>query len=246
MTRYRCIAFDAVGTLITPSPAPGEIYFQAARRFGSRLELDEITRRFKLAFRSSELQDAAAAGEFGPVTSESRERERWQQVVAAVIDDISDCAACFEHLFSHFSQPGSWRCFDDVPEVLARLVADGYSLAIASNFDRRLHHVCDAIPALKKIELRIISSEVGHRKPGCRFFEALVTGAGCAPHEILMVGDDAANDVMGARQAGLGAVLINRREKPGPGEPRPNEIGSLAELFRLLEDPSPPASIRVD
>ena len=232
--RYQCIAFDAVGTLITPVPSAGEVYYQTARRFGSRLAADVIARRFKQAFHDSEQDDAAAANEARLVTSENREHDRWRHVVAHVIDDIPDTVNCFDHLFSHFAQPESWRCFDDAPEVLARLEAEGYSLAIASNFDRRLHAVCDGFPALQKIGVRVISSEVGFRKPGRGFFAALVAQAGCDANEVLMVGDDAANDVAGARQAGLDAVLINRHGAADADQRRPDEIGSLSELFGLL------------
>ena len=232
--RYRCIAFDAVGTLITPVPSAGEVYYQTARRFGSRLAADEIARRFKQAFRDSERDDAAAAAEAKLMTSEQREHECWRCIVARVIDDIPDTVNCFDQLFSHFAQPDSWRCFDDVSEVLTRLEEEGYSLAVASNFDRRLHAVCDGFPVLQKIEVRVISSEVGVRKPGRGFFAALVAQAGCDAKEVLMVGDDFANDVAGARQAGLGAVLLNRRGLADPDQRNPAEIGSLSELFGLL------------
>jgi putative hydrolase of the HAD superfamily len=150
--------------------------------------------------------------------------------VAAVIDDITDANACFAELFDHFARPDSWSCFEEVPVVLARLRAQGYRLAIASNFDSRLHAVCDGFAALRDLDLRIISSEVGCRKPGRGFFEALVARAACDAGEVLMVGDDLANDIAGARQAGLQAVLINRR-----GSAEPGEIGSLLELLKLLE-----------
>lgn len=234
MNRYRCIAFDAVGTLITPVPSPGDIYHQKARHFGSQLDAVEIARRFKQAFRNSELADAAANAEVRLVTSEARERERWRQIVAEVIDDISESAACFDQLFAHFARPDSWRCFDDVPELLVELESRGYMLAIASNFDRRLHDVCNGFPALRKIGIRVISSEVGYRKPGGKFFEELVSQAGCDPAEVLMVGDDLLNDFEGARRAGLGAVLINRRRQQQAAEGSPDEIGNLSELLVRL------------
>jgi putative hydrolase of the HAD superfamily len=224
--RYRCVAFDAVGTLIRPTPPAGEVYHGVGRRFGSRLASEEIARRFGHAFRDSEQGDAEAR----LVTSEAREKERWRQIVAAVLDDIPDADACFAELFEHFARPESWSCFDEVPGALGRLHAQGYRLAIASNFDSRLHAVCDAFAALRDIVLRVISSEVGWRKPGRAFFEALVARAGCKPGEVLMVGDDFANDIAGAREAGLGAVFLNRRGRAAPGE-----IGSLVELLELLE-----------
>jgi putative hydrolase of the HAD superfamily len=228
---YRWIAFDAVGTVIQPTPPAGDVYYEAARRFGSRLGRDEVSRRFKQAFRDTERQNTAADLALRLATSEVREKARWQEIVATVIDDISDDAACFAELFGHFARPQSWTCFEDVPAALAWLKAKGYGVAIASNFDSRLHSVCDGIDVLKQIDLRIISSEVGCRKPGRAFFEALVAGTGCQPGEVLMVGDDFANDIEGARQAGLGAVLINRKGEPGPGE-----IASLSQLIELLSN----------
>ncbi len=228
--RFQWIAFDAVGTLIHPVPAAGDVYHQVAGRFGSRLAAEEVASRFKRAFRESEQGDLALPDEARLATSEAREYERWKEIVTRVLDDVHDVAGCFEELFAHFARPTSWRCFDDVPEVLADLQARGYRVAMASNFDRRLHAVCDGQPALAEIDVRIISSEVGCRKPGRGFFDALVAQTGCPANEVLMVGDDAANDVAGARQAGLHAVLINRRAPPGPGE-----IGTLPELIELLE-----------
>jgi len=226
---YRCIAFDAVGTLIHPVPPPGEVYYGVARKFGSRLGFEEITRRFHEVFDEIELADRLAAADDGCATNEAREKERWRGIVSRVIDDITDPAGCFAELFAHFSRPESWRCFDDVPEALERLHAAGCRLAIASNFDGRLHSVCDGLEGLRHVDLRIISAEVGCRKPAQGFFEALVCGAGCEAGEVLMVGDDPANDIEGAREAGLAALLINRR-----GPRCPDEIGSLLELPERL------------
>jgi putative hydrolase of the HAD superfamily len=228
--RYQCIAFDAVGTLIHPTPPPGEVYFQVGRRFGSRLSADDIARRFKQAFRDSETADFKGAFGLRLATSEARENERWRQIVGTVIDDITDSTGCFDALFAHFASPASWSCFNDVSAVLTELREAGYRLAIASNFDSRLHAVSDRFAAIEAIDLRMISSEVGYRKPGRAFFEALVAAAGCRADEVLMVGDDSVNDIEGAQQAGLGAILLNRRARPEKGE-----IGSLLELGDILE-----------
>lgn len=228
--RYKCIAFDAVGTLIHPTPPPGEVYFTVGRRFGSRLSSNDIARRFKQAFGDSERADFAGGTGLRLATSEAIEKNRWRQIVAAVLDDVSDKAGCFAELFAHFANPKSWSCFEDVPAVLAELKAAGYRMAIASNFDSRLHAVSDGFAALKSINLRVISSEIGCRKPGRQFFERLVARAGCPAEEVLMVGDDPINDLEGARQAGLGAVLVNRRGRCAPGE-----IVSLSQLLAYLE-----------
>ena len=228
--RFQWVVFDAVGTLIHPVPAAGDVYHQVAGRFGSRLAAEEVASRFRQAFRESEQGDVALPESARLATSEAREYERWKEIVTRVLDDVRDVAGCFEEIFAHFARPTSWRCFDDVSEVLADLQARGYRVALASNFDGRLHAVCDGLPVLAEIGVRIISSEVGCRKPGRYFFDALVSQTGCRAQEVLMVGDDLANDVTGARRAGLHAVLINRRAPPAPGE-----IGTLRELIELLE-----------
>ena len=53
---------------------------------------------------------------------------------------------------------------------------------------------------LSRIELRIISSLVRHRKPSPRFFESLLARAGCEPTEVLFIGDKADTDVAAANR----------------------------------------------
>src|SRR5438067_2160826 len=84
--RIRAVAFDAVGTLIHPEPSAAEVYASIGRRFGSRLEVAEIRTRFRAAFAEQEVIDRAS----GWVTSEERERHRWQDIVARVLDDVRD------------------------------------------------------------------------------------------------------------------------------------------------------------
>ncbi len=217
-----------MGTLIYPDPPVGQVYLDAALRQGSRLTLLEIRERFNQAFRETERNDldSTAAGEGALTTSEDRELDRWRNIVIRVIDDVSAPERCFDELFAHFARPASWKCFDDTTETLSSLQRLGYRLALASNFDGRLHAVCAGIPALQPIAARVISSEVGHRKPSRLFFDALLKATGCRPDELLMVGDDYENDLVGAREAGIPAVLIDRRG----ADPRAG-ITSLRQLL---------------
>jgi putative hydrolase of the HAD superfamily len=227
---FRCIAFDAVGTVMFPEPAASQVYYRLAQQFGSRLSPEETALRFRQAFRESEQGDHQATPDSRYTTSEEIEYRRWQSIVARVLDDVADPVGCFEQLFEHFARPDSWRCFDEVTAVVTALRSRGYQTVLASNFDRRLHAVCDGIPALQLFSQRIISSEVGCRKPGKPFYEALIECSGCQPHEILMVGDDLENDVVGARAAGLSAVYVNRRTPCSQGE-----ISDLRGVLALLE-----------
>lgn len=218
LRRYRWIVFDAVGTLIYPNPSVAGAYHTAAQRFGSRLSEDEISRRFRQAFRDSE-----RAGGF--VTSEAIERERWRSLVTSVLDDIRESEACFEDLFRHFASVDAWKCFPDVAATLTALQAQGFRLAIASNFDARLNGLCDGLNELRPLEKRIISSEIGIRKPSPQFYVELLRRLDCPPDEVLMVGDDVENDIRPAQAAGIEAWLVSRGSE-APAE----SLRNLSEL----------------
>jgi putative hydrolase of the HAD superfamily len=212
--QIRWIGFDAVGTLIRPEPSVGEIYHRIGAKHGSRLTRDEIASRFREVFarlaNSDELTCGCGDAGQGGHTCEVREKQRWQTIVREVLDDVPGPDACFDELFAHFGRPQAWVCFPDVGPALSRLRQAGFRLAIASNFDSRLHPVMTRMPELKPVELCVVSSEVKARKPSARFFEALVAAAGCAASEILFVGDDPVNDVAAAKAAGLWALQIDR------------------------------------
>ena len=223
----RAIVFDAVGTLIHAEPPVADVYHLAGWQHGSQLTRDEVGQRLRAAFAAAE----AGEGLVREATSESRERERWRGIVAAVFDDVPQAAAAiYDGLWRHFAQAESWRTFDDAAATLAELSERGYRLAVASNFDRRLRRIVQADPSLRRIERCFISSEIGYPKPDARFFQAASEQLGLAPAEILLVGDDWTNDILGARAAGWQTVWLARKATQS-AEPH---IGSLSELLAQL------------
>lgn len=220
----RWIAFDAVGTLLYPDPPVARVYGETARRYGSRLSDDEIRRRFRAAFEQVEEEDFGVSDDTISLassqpdrltTNEHRERKRWERIVSIVLDNLAEPENCFAELFAWFGRPSAWRPYPDVEESLRACAAAGFELALASNFDARLHSVCNGRPELAPIKLRVISSEVGYRKPSVYFYGALVEAAGCSPDQILMIGDDEINDVQGAGCADLKALRLDRGAETG-------------------------------
>lgn len=200
------IVFDAVGTVIYPTPSVAVAYHNIGTQFGSRLTQDEVRTRFKAAFQAASENENAG-------TSERDEEHFWRRIVQETLPDVRDMEACFRELFDHFARPSAWACFDDVAATLSLLRNRGFRLAIASNFDRRLHPLCEGLGdglLLKQCEIRVVSSEVGYRKPSRNFYRAVLSGTGAQPNEVLVVGDDARNDVQGALDAGLRAFHLRR------------------------------------
>jgi putative hydrolase of the HAD superfamily len=226
----RAVFFDAVGTLIHPDPAAGEVYHQVGQRFGSRLQRADVLQRFKTAFAAQEQRDAWRDGR----TSEKRELERWRAIVEACLPDVVDGDKCFRSLHEHFARPDAWAVQPGAGDVLAKLQVRRVGLGLCSNFDHRLRTVLAGLPELRPIQWVAISSEVGWRKPAAAFYAAVARCAQLAPEQILVVGDDRDNDYLGARQAGMQAVLFDPRQRPG--EPGDRRITRLDELFSLLDD----------
>lgn len=209
LSEIRAVVFDAVGTLIHPHPPAAIVYAEVGHRFGSRLTPSAIASRFAEALAREEAFDR----EHGWQTNEIRERERWQRIVAAVLEDVSNPQACFEELFAHFGRPNAWQCDPEAASTLSALQRRGYTLGLASNYDHRLRSVVAGLAPLQLIEHVTISSEVGWRKPAAEFFAALCRTLNLPAAQVLFVGDDLANDFTGAQSAGLHAVLLDRAGK---------------------------------
>ncbi|HEY8506026.1 MAG TPA: HAD-IA family hydrolase [Gemmataceae bacterium] len=224
----KAVAFDAVGTLLFPDPPAGRVYAEAARRHGSPpLDPADIERRFRTAFAAEEARDREA----GWRTDAARERRRWRAIVAASLPEVADPDACFDELFAHFARPGAWRTPPGTAEVLGDLARRGTKVIVASNYDARLRDVVRGLPALGAVGGLVISSEVGWRKPAPEFFRAVADRAGCAPGEVLFVGDDPENDFRAASQAGMRAVLYD------PGGQHPSvapRVRALTDLLRFI------------
>jgi putative hydrolase of the HAD superfamily len=217
----RAVFFDAVGTLIHPSPGAVRMYADAAARRGVDLPADTVRGRFVAAFRAEEEVDRAA----GWVTSEEREEARWRRIVA---DTLPEVPGCFADLYEHFARPTAWAVDPDAAAVFAALAGRGIAVGLGSNYDHRLETVIDGHPVLAGLRPRVvISSRVGWRKPGRAFFDAVVAAAGCPAGAILFVGDDRENDFDGAAAAGLRPVMLDPAGRHADARPR---IGRLAEL----------------
>jgi putative hydrolase of the HAD superfamily len=226
---HKAVFFDAVGTLIHPKPSSASVYARVARRFGSRLKVAEISERFRAAFAK---QDDIDRGN-GWQTDEARERERWRAIVREVLDDVNDPEACFDALYGHFEWPDSWEVDLQALDLLEVLPRRGLKLGVASNFDSRLHTVVTGWTCLHSLSHRVVSSEVGWRKPAPEFFAALCEVTGLPPEQIVYVGDDWENDCLGARGAGLQAIWLHKNRKKKPDHDDVLQVEDLASLTNI-------------
>jgi putative hydrolase of the HAD superfamily len=117
-------------------------------------------------------------------------------------------------------------------ESLSRLRAAGLRLGIVSNSDGRVEQALAASGLRAYFDVVIDSSLVGVEKPDPAIFRAALDALGIGPEEALYVGDLYEVDVVGARAAGIEAVLL-APSSPGPGRPC-RTAGSIGELVDAL------------
>jgi putative hydrolase of the HAD superfamily len=122
-----------------------------------------------------------------------------------------------------------FSAFADAPAALARARRAEIRVIVVSNWDISLGGVLERVGLAPLIDGVITSAAVGARKPDPVIFARALALAGARPSECLHVGDSLAEDVAGARAAGIEAVLLDRgRDVVAPAGVR--RIAGLDEL----------------
>jgi putative hydrolase of the HAD superfamily len=132
-----------------------------------------------------------------------------------------------------YNQTDNWRPFPDVAPSLDALRRPGRTVGVVSDWSTHLPTLLDALDLRRRLDFVLVSALAGTAKPSARLYHQALDTAGVAPHEALMVGDSYAADVLGARAAGMDAVLLDRQGSHPPVDVP--VIRSLAELAELID-----------
>ena len=206
------IFFDAAGTLFDVHGSVGEIYGRVARKYGVDADPVTLERAFSNAFHAKNAEGFSAH----PGGDVRTERLWWMDVVRAVFAGRMPeglLERYFDEVFDTFGRAESWDLFPDTVPGLGRLRSNGYRLGVLSNFDSRLFRLLAHLGLDRYFERVIISWRAGAAKPDRQAFERALDAMSAKPGEAVHVGDSIVDDYEGARQAGLGAILLDRRRR---------------------------------
>lgn len=92
----------------------------------------------------------------------------------------------------------------------------------------------ETLGLLDLVDFVATSEEAGVEKPHPAFFDLVVEKAGCAPGEILFVGDNLRKDVLGSTAAGLRGVWLQPDAAAREAHPEIASVASLPDLLALL------------
>lgn len=171
----------------------------------------------------------------GNIDYPNMHRERTKAFLAELGADLGDQdAARFERRRAAVMHEG-FRVFDDVLPCLDWLRAAGIRIAAVTNASGAHQRTKLARLGLSRfIDHIAIAGEVGAAKPDPLIFHSACAALDCDPGQALHVGDRLRTDAVGARDAGLSGVWLDRVGVPQDIPTGVDVISGLGELSELL------------
>lgn len=227
--RASVVLLDALGTLVWLTPPVPLLQAELARRLGVEVSEAQAAHALgaEIAYYRAHLNDGADEAGLADL------RARCAEVLRAALPDRERLrAAGREQLTEVLLSALRFLAFPDAAPALAQARRCGCACVVVSNWDVSLRHVLAVAGLTHLLDGVVVSAEAGARKPSPVIFERALGLVGAEPAEALHVGDTVEEDIAGARNAGVPAVLLRRDGGPGPAGVE--TIRSLAQLPALL------------
>lgn len=132
----------------------------------------------------------------------------------------------------------------DAVDTLRTLRERGLKIGLMSDCSREIEDLWKRTELSALVDVPLLSAVVGMHKPQPEFYALACERLGVSPGRTLYVGDGASDELRGARQAGMEAVLIctPREEKivlvrPSVRNWRGRRIRSLSEVLDIVGEP---------
>lgn len=224
----RGVFFDVDFTLIYPGPVFRGAGYQAfCARYGIHVEPE----RFAHAVAS------AASLLDGPEDTQY-DAEIYVAYTRHIIEQMGGRGeavdSCAREIYAEWAGNHHFELYDDVSLALAELSSAGARIGLISNSHRCLASFQEHFELGSLVAGAVSSSDHGFMKPHVSIFQAAMRLVDVAPDESLMVGDSVRQDVEGALNAGMRAVLLHRDDVP---HPRAQELAAIGvPTIRSLAD----------
>ena len=228
MDKITTISFDADGTLWD---------FEGVMRHALGCALAELRRLVPavpdslsietlIAIRNQVAEEEKSRG----LTHEAMRLEAFKQTLRSIKSPDDDLAAHLSALYlKHRFE--DILLFDDVLPTLDALQGN-YTMGLLSNGNT----YPERCGLAGYFQFAVFAQYHGIQKPDPLLFQIAIERAGCAKRQLLHVGDSFRNDVIGAKQAGIKSVWLNRQCEDKEMKEQPDfEISSLTEMIEVLE-----------
>lgn len=225
MSPPRAVFLDFGGTLADRRPSEWSILIRTCGEHGRKLTRKEIDHGRALAdrnHRSIQYLTAEGMDFFWP---------EWFRLILANLG-VDESRAIAEETYARMGKETSVVLYDDVMDALRALGERDLCLGVVSNFNCLLEARCRKLGIAEYFDFILASDLIGSGKPQPVIFNLAVGQAGFEARECVHVGDSYGADYMGARDAGLQALLLDRTgQEVGRDCPRIADLGGISEYL---------------
>lgn len=196
------------------------------------IQYDEILRRDAIAD-ALDAVNSRYRSLVEQIRTVEEERRMWLEIARDLLDILHPRRRDL------YPQLGQWfgegwkllKVFRDVRPALRQLRADGYRLAVVSNWEPSLAVTLERLGIGHFFETVVASAAEGFWKPDPVLFEVALARMRVTAQEAVTVGDHMERDVEAARRIGVSGILLDRFNDHPDFTPR---VQSLTELSQLL------------
>lgn len=172
------------------------------------------------------------AGEMDPRTMRRARTKAFLAQLGAPVDD--EVAGRLEDR-RHAEMSAAWALFDDVVPCLDWLHAAGLRVAAVTNGSgAHQREKLDGLGIARFFDAVVIAGELGAAKPDPHIFRTACDQLAVPAEQALHVGDRLDVDAVGARDAGLHGVWLDRRHLEPPATSGVHVIETLSDLPELI------------
>lgn len=207
------IIFDLDGTLRHSVPSADDTQFHLTNQLGAGLtpEHQNLGARWAHYYWAQSAELSEDLEKFGETNDAFWANYCFRYLLSLHLPEkrAADLAPRLAQLMETEYNPENWVA-PEVPETLAALRKAGYTVGLVSNRSRSCQEECAELGLLPFFEFAYVAAEVDAWKPDPRIFDRALEISGTPRGRILYVGDNYYADIVGAENAGLQPVLLDR------------------------------------
>ena len=227
MRQIETLLLDAGGVLVVPNWT----------------RVSEALQRHGVPVSTRALQDAEPVVKFAIDTfvgvSSTSDAKRWGDYLEGVLTTAGvplggSTLEALREIRAYHAAHNLWEEVPaDVVPALERIRRLGLNVAVASNANGTVQRAFDRLGLSRYFDVICDSHFEGVEKPQPRFFEIVLERCGGRPETTLHVGDLYHVDIVGARNTGLDAILLDRHDQYAEFDV--DRVRTLGELVERLE-----------
>jgi HAD superfamily hydrolase (TIGR01549 family) len=206
------VLFDLDGTLRHNVPSADDFQYDFALQFGVRDEPGKQAKgaRWAHAYWAQSTDLLSDIDQFGLMDDAfwTHYAYRYLRALDVPRSRALDLAPRLFQCMQENFEPES-HIYPCAMDTLGKLKTSGYTLGLVSNRSRPCQEECQQLGLLEYFEFAYVAAEVDAWKPDPRIFGRALEITGSLPLQTLYIGDNYYADVLGAKNAGIQAVLLD-------------------------------------